>query len=98
MTAFWDTAPFSLVEVDRRFRGAYSLHHQDETSVNFYETTKRNIPEGCHLRTLRRENLKSHKAIIMHSSCRRRWRKRIDRRRRKRGRRRRIRSRKILEE
>jgi hypothetical protein len=30
-----------------------------ETSVNFYETTRRNIQEGCHLHTRRRENLKS---------------------------------------
>jgi hypothetical protein len=30
MTAFWDTAPCSLVEVDRRFRGAYSLHYQGD--------------------------------------------------------------------
>jgi hypothetical protein len=37
MTAFWDIAPSSLVEADRRFRGA---------SVNFYETTMRNFPEG----------------------------------------------------
>jgi hypothetical protein len=30
-TAFWDIAPCSLVEVDRRFRGAYCLlHHGDE--------------------------------------------------------------------
>jgi hypothetical protein len=28
MTVFWDNAPYSLVEVDRRFRGAYCLHHQ----------------------------------------------------------------------
>jgi hypothetical protein len=27
--AFWDTAPCSL-GVDRRFRGAYCLHHQGE--------------------------------------------------------------------
>jgi hypothetical protein len=27
--------------------------------VNFYETTRRNIPEGCHLHTRRCENLKS---------------------------------------
>jgi hypothetical protein len=27
MTAFWETAPYNLVEVDRRFRGAYCLHH-----------------------------------------------------------------------
>jgi hypothetical protein len=30
-----------------------------ETSVNFYETTRRNIPEDSHLYTRRRENLKS---------------------------------------
>jgi hypothetical protein len=30
-----------------------------ETSVTGYETTGRNIPEGDHLHTLRRENLKS---------------------------------------
>jgi hypothetical protein len=28
MTVFWDTAPCSLVEVYRRFRGALYLHHQ----------------------------------------------------------------------
>jgi hypothetical protein len=28
--AFWDVAPCSLVGIDRRFRGAYCLHHQDE--------------------------------------------------------------------
>jgi hypothetical protein len=28
MTAVWDTAPFSIEEVDRRFRGTYCLHHQ----------------------------------------------------------------------
>jgi hypothetical protein len=25
---FWDAAPCSLVETDRRFRGAYYLHHE----------------------------------------------------------------------
>jgi hypothetical protein len=30
-----------------------------ETSVNFYHTTRRNIPEDSHLHTRRRENLKS---------------------------------------
>jgi hypothetical protein len=59
MTAFWDTALFSLVKVDRRFRGAYCVYHQGET-------TKRCIPEGCHLRTCRRTpELKSH----LYSSC-----------------------------
>jgi hypothetical protein len=31
-----------------------------ETSVNFYETTRRNIPEDSHFHTRRGENLKSH--------------------------------------
>jgi hypothetical protein len=31
ITAFWDTAPCSLNEVDRRFRSTYCLHlHGDE--------------------------------------------------------------------
>jgi hypothetical protein len=31
-----------------------------EMSVNFYQTTRRNIPDDSHLHTRRRENLKSH--------------------------------------
>jgi hypothetical protein len=31
-----------------------------ETSVHFNETTRRYIPEGCHLHASRREDLKSH--------------------------------------
>jgi hypothetical protein len=31
-----------------------------ETSVNFYQTTRRNNPEDSHLHTRRRENIKSH--------------------------------------
>jgi proteasome lid subunit RPN8/RPN11 len=42
-------APCSLVEVYRRFRDACCLHHQGdhqpETSVNFYQTTRRNNPQ-----------------------------------------------------
>jgi hypothetical protein len=30
-----------------------------EASVNYYQTTQRNIPEDSHLHTRRRENLKS---------------------------------------
>jgi hypothetical protein len=61
MAACWDIAPCSLVEGDRRFRDAYCQHHlSDETSVYFYETTRRYIPESCHLQTRRRENLKCH--------------------------------------
>jgi hypothetical protein len=74
MTAFWDIVPCSLIEVDRRFRGSYCLHHQgdhasiialimdalyaSETSVYFNETIRRYIPE-CYLHSRRRENLKS---------------------------------------
>jgi hypothetical protein len=51
-TALWDIAPCSLVEVDRRFKGAYCLHYQGDdngpvmavhtsgTSVYFSETQK----------------------------------------------------------
>jgi hypothetical protein len=28
MAVFWDVAPCSLVDTDRRFRGAYYLYHQ----------------------------------------------------------------------
>jgi hypothetical protein len=59
---FWDVAPCSHVEVDRRFRHAYCLHHQDdevalmmavvcisETLVNFDLTTWCYIPEDSKL-------------------------------------------------
>jgi hypothetical protein len=36
-----------------------------ETSVNFYQTTRRSNPEDNHLHTRRRENLNSHKVVIM---------------------------------
>jgi hypothetical protein len=75
MTAFWDTEPCSLVEVrtdDSEVligatiraifpRGGRCLAiHTSETSVCFYETARRSIPEYCHLHTRRRENLKYH--------------------------------------
>jgi hypothetical protein len=34
MTVFWDIAPCSLADIDRRFTGAYCLHHQGEGSDN----------------------------------------------------------------
>jgi hypothetical protein len=73
MAVFWVIAPCSLVEVHQRFRGPCCLHHQgliiglmmetartSETLVNFYQTTRRYNPEDSHLRTHRRENLKSY--------------------------------------
>jgi hypothetical protein len=37
---FWDVAPCSHVEVDRRFRGAYCLHHRrrENLKFTFYDT------------------------------------------------------------
>lgn len=58
-------AHYSVVKVDHCFGGAYFLHHQgdngsiSETSVNFFETTRRSISENCHIHTHRSENLKS---------------------------------------
>jgi hypothetical protein len=53
-----DISPYSLVEVDRRFRDAYCLRRllveavlTSETLVFFNETTRRYIPEGCKLDT-----------------------------------------------
>jgi hypothetical protein len=50
--AFWDIAACSLVEADRRFKDPYCIHH-------YGISTRCNIPEGCHLRTRRRETLQS---------------------------------------
>jgi hypothetical protein len=67
MAVFWVVEPCSLVKVYQRFRGPCCLHHQGdsqarttETLVNFYQTTRRYNPEDSHLRTHRRENLKSY--------------------------------------
>jgi hypothetical protein len=61
MANFWVVTPCSQVEVYRSFRGACCLHSQcKETSVNFYQTTRRNNPEVSHLHTRRRENRKHH--------------------------------------
>jgi hypothetical protein len=62
--AFWDIAPWGL-GVERRFRGAYCLHHQGHSSpwrwrqYASIETTCHYIPDGSNLHTCRRENLKS---------------------------------------
>jgi hypothetical protein len=54
MNAYWEIAPYSFVEDERRFRGSYYLHQKgammmesastSETSVSFYETIRRNGP------------------------------------------------------
>jgi hypothetical protein len=49
----------------RRIRAIIALMMEaaspSETSVNVYQTKRRNSPEDSHLHTRRRENLKSHK-------------------------------------
>jgi hypothetical protein len=61
MTVFWDVTLCSLVEVYRRFRAACCLPAialtmeeacSSETSVNFYQTTRRIIPKDSHLQNL----------------------------------------------
>jgi hypothetical protein len=58
MIAFWDIPLCTVIEVNRRFRGAYCVHQQGET-------TRRYIAEGYHLHTRRRENLKSHRNNLL---------------------------------
>jgi hypothetical protein len=38
--AFWDIAPYSLVEVDWRFRGAYCLHYQGDDIFQGFKQMK----------------------------------------------------------
>jgi hypothetical protein len=33
MAVFWDVAPCGLVDIDRRLRGAYCLHHQGDYNL-----------------------------------------------------------------
>jgi hypothetical protein len=60
--------PRKLVEVYRRFSGAYCLQHQDDGGSKrllnvgtFYQTVRHNNTQDSHLHIRRRENLKSHK-------------------------------------
>jgi hypothetical protein len=71
MAGFWVVSPCSLVEevlaasIIRTI--ALEAASTSETSVNYYQTTRRNNPEDSHLHTRRRENLKSHKIIKVYS-------------------------------
>jgi hypothetical protein len=56
MAVFWDVAPCSLVEVYRRLRVVCDVialmmeaASSSETSVNFYQTARRNNPEDIDL-------------------------------------------------
>jgi hypothetical protein len=50
-SSFWNIAPWSLVEINQRSRGALMTEEANtsETSVNLYQTTQRNIPDDRHL-------------------------------------------------
>jgi hypothetical protein len=66
MAVFWVVAPCSLVEVYQRFiiRAIALMMKAARTSVtlvNFYQTIRLYNPEDSHLRTHRRENLKTYK-------------------------------------
>jgi UDP-N-acetylmuramyl pentapeptide phosphotransferase/UDP-N-acetylglucosamine-1-phosphate transferase len=71
VTVFCDVAPCSLGQTHRRFRDAYFIAlilksvSTSETSVNFYETTRRNIPEDTHLYILGHESLKAHPVVLL---------------------------------
>jgi hypothetical protein len=48
LTVFWDVALCSLAMIALMMEAAST----SETSVNFYQTTRRNIPEDNHLHLL----------------------------------------------
>jgi hypothetical protein len=43
MTVFWDVAPCGLVEVNRRFRGGYCLHHQGNLMIEAASSVLANL-------------------------------------------------------
>jgi hypothetical protein len=47
MAVFWVVAPCSLVEVYRRFRGAYCLHHQGDEYYLFKIRFNIILPSTC---------------------------------------------------
>jgi hypothetical protein len=71
IAVFWVVAQYSLekftdvseVLVASIIRAMMEAASTSETSVNFYQTTRRNNPEDSHLHTRRRENLKSHVSV-----------------------------------
>jgi hypothetical protein len=56
IAVFWVVALCSLVEVYRRFRAIALMMEAastSETSTNFYQTIRRNNPDGSHLHNLK---------------------------------------------
>jgi hypothetical protein len=66
MALFWVVAPCSLVVLAASIAIALMMEaaRTSETLVNLYQTTRRYNPEDSHLRTYRRENLKSYQATL----------------------------------
>jgi hypothetical protein len=68
-TVFWDVAPRCLVEDDWHFLEMLTASilrvteavSTSGTSVNFYQTTRRNNPEDIYIHACRCGNLKSHR-------------------------------------
>jgi hypothetical protein len=69
MAVFWVVATCSLVEVYKAIALMMEAVITSETSVNFYQNTRRNNPEDGHLHTRRRENLKSHLTLAWPPCC-----------------------------
>jgi hypothetical protein len=76
MTAFWDVAPCSLLDTDRRFGRAYRLHHHHDDGGNkLFKTLgwylpdytvlhPRKQPSSFHTCTSRHENLEPFKMKV----------------------------------
>jgi hypothetical protein len=64
MTAFWDTALIGL-GIDRRFRGAYCIHHQGDEPAFIITLTMESVLSLKHLSTtVRLHSALSQKAVI----------------------------------
>jgi hypothetical protein len=51
MAVFWDVAPCSLVEIDRRFRSSCYIHHQGQHSMFIFIVSVRTVGIVKDLRT-----------------------------------------------
>jgi hypothetical protein len=69
---FWEVAPCTLVQADYcllppiiKIALMMEAVSTSETSVNIYQTARRNIPEETRLHTRRCENLKPHHNFVV---------------------------------
>jgi hypothetical protein len=60
---FTDVSEALAASIIRAMRSMMAAASTSETSVNFYPTPRRNIPEDSQFHIRRRENLKSHQEI-----------------------------------